>query len=69
MQLTGVLFGLLVGIGCSKSSVGLAEVSGTVKFDGKPLPGAIVTFYPIGAPGEPRQPFSRATTEDGGKYT
>jgi hypothetical protein len=58
-----------VTAGCGKPSTGLAEVSGTVKFDGKPVSGVVVTFYPIVAPGEPRQAFSRATTDAVGKYT
>jgi hypothetical protein len=60
---------VLVLAGCGNPSSSLAEVSGTVKIDGKPLSGAVVTFYPIVPPGEPRQVFSRATTDAAGKYT
>ena len=39
-----VLVSLLAATGCSGR--GFAEVTGTVRVDGKPLPGAFVTFTP-----------------------
>jgi hypothetical protein len=61
----GLLLALVAG--CSKSGSS-AEVTGTVRFDGKPLPGVVVTFYPVVPAGEPRLPFSRATTDAAGKF-
>lgn len=43
---------------------GFAEVSGTVRIDGKPLPGAFVTFVPEG----PDAVRSVGSTNDEGRY-
>jgi hypothetical protein len=46
----GVSAFLLAGaLGCGSS--GVVEVTGTVKLNGEPLSGALVTFYPEGATG------------------
>jgi hypothetical protein len=62
---------LLAGMaGCGKGpSSSLAEVSGTVTFDGKPVSGVVVTFYPMVEKGEPRLAFSRAISDAAGKFT
>jgi hypothetical protein len=64
----GLLLALTAGCG-TNSSASLAEVAGTVTMDGKALSGLTVTFYPVGAPDKPRQAFSRAVTDEAGKYT
>lgn len=57
---------LAVGlVGCGQDSgPALANVTGTVTLDGKPLPDAAVTFYPADG-GRPSQGF----TDESGKYT
>jgi hypothetical protein len=42
-RLTPLMFGLFL-LGCSGSLDSRAEVSGTVTYKGKPLPGGIITF-------------------------
>ena len=42
--------GAMIALGCGRSD-GLCEVTGTVKLDGKPLPGAQLTFIPTAANG------------------
>jgi hypothetical protein len=66
--LVGLGLLILATAGCGKSPQS-AEVNGTVTFDGKPLSGVVVTFYPVVAMGEPRLPFARATTDSAGKFT
>lgn len=44
------------------SKAGLVDVSGTVRFDGEPLPAAIVVFQ------APDETFSFARTDDTGRY-
>lgn len=39
---------LLFAIGCSSDGPELADVSGTVTVDGKPVPNAVLTFIPTG---------------------
>jgi hypothetical protein len=52
-------------VGCGQDSgPALGKVTGTVTLDGKPLPGASVTFYPANE-GRP----SQGTTDESGKYT
>jgi hypothetical protein len=55
--------------GCGKSPPPQTDVSGTVTFEGKPVEGVIVTFYPIVEKGQPRLAYSRATSDAAGKYT
>lgn len=64
-----LLCSLLTAAGCGKPAGSLADVSGAVKFEGKPVAGVVVTFYPVVAPGEPRQVYSRGSTDASGKYT
>jgi hypothetical protein len=66
--LSALLLLLAAGCGGGKAT-NLAEVSGTVKFDGKPLPGVVVTFYPEVEKEQPALPRSRATTDASGRYT
>jgi hypothetical protein len=66
--------GLLAALaaGCSKGGSGsLADVSGTVTMDGKPLAGVNVIFYPVGDPSQPlnRKPSSKGATDGTGHYT
>lgn len=60
---------LSVSLGCGSgtprmdySKAGLVDVSGTVRFDGEPLAGAIVTFT------APDETFSFARTDAAGRY-
>src|SRR5580658_8876343 len=57
--------------GCGKAKPALAEVEGTVKFHGKPLPGVTVQFIPD-APKENvvgvQCPSSMGVTDDQGHY-
>ena len=50
-QSTFVLCALVIACvmpcGCSSDGLPLAEVSGTVTLDGKPVPNALVTFNPV----------------------
>jgi hypothetical protein len=62
------LFALAVA-GCGQGShPACVPVEGTVTLNGKPLPGAIVEFYPVVAPGEAALPFSRGQTDASGRY-
>ena len=54
--------GSFVTVGCGSSGPELADVSGTVKFDGAPLPRARITFVP-----EAGRP-SYAVSDDDGFY-
>jgi len=59
-----LLFGLALLLGCSNSiPSNVADVSGTVTVDGKPAPGAMVSFSPAG---EGRTSFG--LTDDTGHY-
>jgi hypothetical protein len=58
---------LLCIVGCSSGNVGL--VSGTVHLDGKPLEGALVTFYPETEGANPSEMgTSIGRTDKAGKY-
>jgi hypothetical protein len=59
---------LFATAGCGKAS-SLAEVSGTVTLNGKPLPGVLVTFYPIAEKGDQPLAMSFGTSDDNGKFT
>jgi hypothetical protein len=66
-QLRSTLFGALtlVAVGCGGGSgPELAEVTGVVKIDGKPLPNALIRFQPKGGEGT----YSTAVTNDHGEY-
>ena len=65
VYLVGLLFvvPLLASIGCGDSGPELAQVSGVVTLDGKPLDRAAITFHPEKGRG------SFATTDDQGRYT
>jgi len=59
-----LLVGLLLSVGCRSSAVeGLAPVTGKVTLDGKPLPGVVVRFDPIGEGNS-----SLGKTDDQGRY-
>ena len=63
---------IAVTIGCSDSesySPELANVTGTVSLDGKPLPSAVITFIPKDDPTEKFAPISGAITDASGKFT
>lgn len=57
---------LLAAGGCGKSYT-LAPVSGQVTLDGKPLAGAEVALYPVGAAKD--GPYASGVTDDQGRYT
>ncbi len=59
---------LAVFVGCGNSDVGL--VTGTVKLDGQPLEGAVITFYPVveGSGKANRGGASYGQTDAEGKY-
>jgi hypothetical protein len=60
---------LLTAAGCGNGDgLNYAEVGGTVKFGGKPLPGVVVEYYPVVAAGQPALPASRGQTDDSGRY-
>lgn len=54
-------FVALVAIGCGSPAT---TVSGTVRLDGQPLPGAFLMFFPSAGDG----PTSQAKTDDSGRY-
>ena len=62
-QMCFFIAALLIAIGCSRSSVELAEVTGRVTMGGKPLPNASVTFTPSN--GRP----SMGGTDENGHYS
>jgi hypothetical protein len=59
---------LSAGLGCGRSGTpaGFASAVGTVTFQGKPVPGASVTFYP--ADGNDAAMPTQATTNDQGTF-
>ncbi|HEY2250436.1 MAG TPA: carboxypeptidase-like regulatory domain-containing protein [Planctomycetaceae bacterium] len=63
-----VIVGSLVVAGCggrvAAKNVAVFKVTGTVTYQGKPLPQAIVTFSP-----KERQPVAFGTTNDKGEFT
>lgn len=60
---------IAVVIGCGPTSHKVAEVSGTVKMDGKPLTGASITFVPIASKGnENPGPTAQGKTNAEGRY-
>ena len=65
---TAFLLTLLLSIsviGCSSGDDGnLGSVSGTVTLDGKPYPGAVVTYTPSNNQGRP----SKGLTDESGQY-
>jgi hypothetical protein len=58
---------LLIAAGCS-GGYKVASVSGQVTINGQPLPGAQVTFQPIGSGREDPGPGSSGITDDQGRY-
>ena len=56
------MMGLSFVVGCGPGGPEIARVEGTITMDGKPVPGAMVLFVPIG--GRP----SGAETDANGKY-
>jgi hypothetical protein len=58
-----LLFASIPMMGCGSDGPELAEVSGVVSVDGKPVPGAVLTFVPTGG-GSP----SYGGTDKDGKY-
>jgi hypothetical protein len=59
--------GLVAGCG---SGANIAPVSGVVKLNGKPYPGAMVSFQPIGGAGNPNPgKGSMGLTDQDGKFT
>ncbi|QDT91685.1 hypothetical protein [Gimesia algae] len=62
----------LILTGCSGKSddlPDLAEVTGQVTLDGKPVPDAIIDFYPQGAQQKKQSRASTAATDEEGKYS
>lgn len=59
-----VVFGSLLLAGCGGSKYPTAQVSGTVRMNGKPLPNAAMTFQPIGG-----GMASVGVTDRDGRYT
>jgi hypothetical protein len=64
-----ILLALAVAVGCSGKPYKVAQVSGRVTLDGKPLDKALVTFVPMGtkenlAPG----PTAAGATDADGRY-
>jgi len=59
---------LLLCAGCG-SGYNMAEVSGVVTLDGKPLSNATILFMPKATAGNDAGPPSNATTDENGKYT
>jgi hypothetical protein len=62
---------LVAAFGCSDGKpYKTAAVSGRVTLDGKPLPGAMVSFTPVNPPGAALTgPGARGETDADGKYT
>ncbi len=52
-------------VGCGQSGPQLADVSGVVRLDGKPVAGATLTYIPVEPGGSP----SYGATDVNGKYT
>jgi hypothetical protein len=65
----GLAAALLTALaGCGGAKDVFAEVEGRVTMGGKPLTGAVVTFYPD-SEGREQLPYARGTTDDAGRYT
>src|SRR5262245_59243356 len=62
-----LLLAALLTAGCGGPTV--VSVSGQVTMDGKPLPGAHVTFQPVGGLNQPPGSGSYAKTDADGRYT
>lgn len=74
VQMIRVVGGLLLvlGAGCSSQTdqtPDLAEVTGTVTLDGKPLSDAVIDFFPQSAADKSQSRTSTAATDAEGKYS
>jgi hypothetical protein len=68
LALLGFLASASIGCG-DKAPYGLAQVSGAVTLDGKPVPYTQVTFMPKSGDGNPNPgPGSAATCDDNGRF-
>lgn len=71
LRLPAILLGGLLAVvplGCdSKAKVNYADVEGSVTLNGKVVPGAEVTFYPI-VEGTEAIPYATGRTDDSGHY-
>jgi hypothetical protein len=55
--------------GCGSKSYNTAPVSGKVTLDGKPVPGALVSFTPLPVDGKTPGPVSTGRCDDEGRYS
>lgn len=62
--LTCVIVGLICAPGCGKKGPSLAPVVGTIRYEGKPVGGASVSFVPS----DPKLRAATAITDDQGNY-
>jgi hypothetical protein len=63
-----IALAILAVAGCGGPKYSFADVEGTVAYEGQPLAGVVVTFYPDSESNE-QQPYSRGTTDETGHYT
>jgi hypothetical protein len=47
MARAAILLGLMCVLGCGNGGPELAKVTGSISLDGKPVPHAIITFFPL----------------------
>ena len=55
--------------GCNTKGYDLAPVSGVVTLDGKPIPGTLVNFQPVGKDGKVPGPGSTGRCDEAGRYS
>lgn len=55
--------------GCGSKGYQLAPVSGVVTLDGKPVPGTLVNYQPVGSEGVTPGPGSTGRCDENGRYT
>lgn len=65
----GCLLLMVVAQGCSKEPYQVAQVSGKVTLNQKPLPNAFVIFAPIGTLDKNPGPTAQGKTDAEGRYT
>ena len=67
MVVAGLLFGATTG--CGSSGPPLVDAGGTVTYQGKPVPGAVVTFVPQVGVDFGEAPSATGTTDEDGRFT
>lgn len=64
-----ILSGILVFAGCGKGKLAVHPVTGVVRVDGKPAPGAMVILCPVGGSDKLQRERPYGTADGEGKFT